>query len=456
MGDVPRSMLLLAGILLIEILFYGFGAAIQELGSSELSRRKEEGDRRAAGILKILEKPFSYAGVVQAVSGVGGLINGAVLLKTAERLLLHSFSNKQIPAGILTGITVVLAAVLLLTVFLSVGVALPKRLAAHAPEAWAYRLYPAIRVLSLLFYPLVCLVSGVSAILARLFGVRPGEDADSVTEEDIMSMVNEGHEQGVIKADEAEMITNIFEFDDKEAGDIMTHRTSIQALSADLTLDEAVTEMLSGKNSRYPVYRETLDDVIGILHLKDAVLWQKQRQAGEKTLSELSGLLRTARFIPETRNVRKLFQVMQASKLQMVLVVDEYGQVAGLITMEDILEEIVGDILDEYDVEERMVQPLKNGYLMRGMTPLEDAEEILGISFGDEEYDTVNGFLISRLDRIPSDGERPVIRYDGWRFSVLRVKHKIIDLVRVERTGEQETGAEAGEEQKTDRISDGK
>ena len=247
MGDVPRSMLLLAGILLIEILFYGFGAAIQELGSSELSRRKEEGDRRAAGILKILEKPFSYAGVVQAVSGVGGLINGAVLLKTAERLLLHSFSNKQIPAGILTGITVVLAAVLLLTVFLSVGVALPKRLAAHAPEAWAYRLYPAIRVLSLLFYPLVCLVSGVSAILARLFGVRPGEDTDSVTEEDIMSMVNEGHEQGVIKADEAEMITNIFEFDDKEAGDIMTHRTGIQALSADLTLDQAVTEMLSGE-----------------------------------------------------------------------------------------------------------------------------------------------------------------------------------------------------------------
>ena len=129
---------------------------------------------------------------------------------------------------------------------------------------------------------------------------------------------------------------------------------------------------------------------------------------------------------------------MQASKLQMVLVVDEYGQVAGLITMEDILEEIVGDILDEYDVEERMIQPSKNGYLMRGMTPLEDAEEILGISFGDEEYDTVNGFLTSRLDRIPGDGERPVIRYDGWRFSVLRVKHKIIDLVRVERTGEQE------------------
>ncbi len=438
MGEVPRSSLMLIGIIVIEAVFYGFGAAIQELPGAELERRKEEGDKKAAGILRILEHAFSYANVVQVVSAVCGLLCGASLLRTGQRLLLHSFYRNSPDSGAEWLSMLLLSAAVLLLVVLCIGVAVPKRLARHRPERWAYGLYPVVRVLSLPFYPAALLVSGLSALTARMFGAAPGADADNVTEEEIMSMVNEGHEQGVIKAGEAEMITNIFEFDDKEAGDIMTHRTNIAALSGELTLNEAAEQMLSGKNSRYPVYGESLDDIIGILHLKDAILLQKQGELGERKLSEIGGLLRKAHFIPVTRNVSKLFQSMQSKKIHMVIVIDEYGQVEGLITMEDILEEIVGDILDEYDEEEKFIQPVKNGYLIKGMAPLTDAAKVLKLPLSEEEYDTVNGFLISRLDRIPAEGERPEIVYGGWRFSVLKVQNKMIDTVRAEQLPEEE------------------
>ncbi len=441
-GYSPWSLLLLLGIIVIEVIFYGFGAAIQELNSAELLKRKEDGDRKAAGILKISNRSFAYANVVQVISTVNGLICGAYLLKQGQRFLLHSFFNNSTESG--TGYLPMMAvsAVVLVIVLLCIGVLAPKRIAKRYPERWAYALLPAVRVLSIPVYPAAWLVSGLSGLAARLFGVTPGRDIDNVTEEEIMSMVNEGHEQGVIKASEAEMITNIFEFDDKEAGDIMTHRTNITALDGDMTLDEALEVMLSGSNSRYPVYRESLDDIIGILHLKEAVLLQKNESLRGKKLVDIEGLLRKPHFIPVTRNINKLFKAMQSRKIHMVIVIDEYGQVEGLITMEDILEEIVGNILDEYDEEEKFIIPSGSGYVMKGMTPLEDAGELLGLDFDEEDYDTVNGFLISKLDRIPSEDEKPEIRFGGYRFSILNVENKMIDTVRVEKLPKEEAAEE--------------
>lgn len=438
-GYSPWSLLLLLVIIVIEIIFYGFGAAIQELNSAELVKRKEDGDKKAAGILKISNRAFAYANVVQVISTVGSLICGAILLGQGHRFLLHSFFADSPESGKGYFPMLVISAALLVMLVLCIGVTVPKKIAKRYPEKWAYGLLPLIRILSIPVYPAAWVVSGLSGLIARLFGVAPGKDTDNVTEEEIMSMVNEGHEQGVIQAGEAEMITNIFEFDDKEAGDIMTHRTNIMALDGNMTLDEALEVMLSGSNSRYPVYKENLDDIIGILHLKDAVLLQKQKGLKDKRLIDIEGLLRKPHFIPVTRNVSKLFQVMQSKKIHMVIVIDEYGQVEGLITMEDILEEIVGDILDEYDEEETFIQPSGNGYILKGMTPLEDVGELLSLDFEEEDYDTVNGFLISRLDRIPSDEEKPEIIYEGYRFSVLKVKNKMIDTIKVEKLPDLDT-----------------
>ena len=233
-------------------------------------------------------------------------------------------------------------------------------------------------------------------LVLKLFGVDLADDDGNVTEEDIMSMVNEGHEQGVLEADETEMITNIFELGDKEAADIMTHRTNMTVLDGSMSLKEAVDFILNeGVNTRYPVYGEDIDDIIGILHMRDAMTFAEKEENKDRMVMDIPGLLREANFIPETRNIDTLFKEMQSRKIHMEIVVDEYGQTAGLLTMEDILEEIVGNIMDEYDEEEDFIQAMEDGtFVMSGLTPLEDVMETLDIE-------------------LPEGGQRH-LRYPEW------------------------------------------
>ena len=256
--------------------------------------------------------------------------------------------------------------------------------------------------------------------------------AQNGAENEIISMVNEGHEQGYIEASEAEMITNIFEFGDKKAQDIMTHRSNIVAIDASLTLEDAITFMLSENNSRYPVYEENIDHIIGILHLKDALRVRYQKGNGVRPVGEIEGLLREAKFIPETRKLDTLFHTMQSTKLQMVIVIDEYGQTSGLIAMEDILEEIVGNIMDEYDEEEGHIEEKgKNKYIIEGITPLDELEKRFLISFHEEDFETINGFLISKMEKIPDKKDRFEITVDGYNFKVVSVENKMIQRILV-------------------------
>lgn len=266
---------------------------------------------------------------------------------------------------------------------------------------------------------------------------------DKVTEEEIISMVNEGHESGVLDADEAEMIHNIFEYGDKEADEIMTHRKNIVALEGSSVLKEALDFILEQNHSRFPVYEGSLDNIIGTVNLKDAVKCNMQEENQQLPIKEVEGLLRPARFIPETRNISDLLKNMQKLKAHMVIVVDEYGQTAGLVTMEDILEEIVGNIQDEYDAEEESIIRQPDGsWLMLGTAPLEEVEECLGVEFGEEEIETLNGLLTFILDRIPSENEDIRVEREGYLFQVLEVRNKIIYKVRVTRLAPQEPDAE--------------
>lgn len=287
-------------------------------------------------------------------------------------------------------------------------------------------------------YLLLVLAAAAAAAVAAAWLVwrRFRMKKESVTEEDIKTMVNEGHERGVLETSEAQMITNIFEFDEKDAGDIMTHRKNITALDGSMLLKDAARFVLrEGTNSRYPVFGRDLDDIIGTVHMRDVLIHADNPQEEEMELGVVPGLLREAHFIPETRSIDSLFKEMQRRKIHMEIVIDEYGQTAGIVTMEDILEEIVGNILDEYDVDEQYIVPIgPEAWTMRGMTPLEDAQKAMGISFSEEDlenYDTINGFLISRLDRIPDETERPQVRCEGYLFSVTKVENKMIASVRV-------------------------
>lgn len=257
---------------------------------------------------------------------------------------------------------------------------------------------------------------------------------DPHIEEEIISMVNEGHEQGVLETAEATMINNIFDFVDKEAGDIMTNRGSIVAIDKNTHLVEALNFMLRNSNSRYPVYDENLDHVIGILYLKDAMRFHAKDESFDRPICDIKGLIRKAMFIPETMNINDLFKTMQSKKTQMAIVVDEYGQTVGLIAMEDILEEIVGNIMDEYDIEEKHIR--KNGkdaYIIDGFTSLSDIEDILHIKFDVEDFETLNGFMISKLDRLPQKDEQFATESCGYSFSILEVENRMITKVSVKK-----------------------
>ncbi|MGL5258530.1 MAG: hemolysin family protein [Lachnospiraceae bacterium] len=267
-------------------------------------------------------------------------------------------------------------------------------------------------------------------IIMRYLANKNLQKADA--EEEIISMVNESHEQGFIQKSEVQMITNIFELGEKDARDIMTHRSNIVAIDSKSTLNEAVSFILKEGNSRFPVYEENLDHIVGVLHLKDAFRMQSNNVYNEMELSEIPNLLRKASFIPETRGIDDLFRSMQSSKNQMVIVKDEYGQTSGLVAMEDILEEIVGNILDEYDsVEEHIEEKGEDQYVIEGITPLEELENRFDISFEEEDFETLNGFLISKMEKIPEQNEEFEIQVGTYIFKVLEVENKMIHSVLV-------------------------
>lgn len=447
-GNWPLSILIFLGFILTDGMLYGFGAAIQHLNGGILEKEAGEGNKRAGRLLAVLEQPTEFVSTVQIVTNLIGLISGAVILKHAGAflsLMIHKTGIRLEEPW--TVLATAVAAVALLSVLISLGIVIPKRLASRKPEKWAYRFLGSARLAVLIFKPFAGLVSGLSWLVLRPMGVELHDKNDNVTEEDIMLMVNEGHEQGVLEADEAEMISNIVELGDKQAGDIMTRRRNVAALPVSMSLGEAVDYILSeGVNSRFPVYGEDIDDIRGILHLRDAMTCAQSPKNREKRLDQVEGLLRTAHFIPETRNINPLFKEMQSQKIHMEIVVDEYGQTAGIVTMEDILEEIVGNILDEYDEDEEMISRREDGsFVFDGLTPLEDVSKELKLAFDGEDsenFDTLNGFLVSRLNRVPKEGETPQVRYGGYLFQIVSVENKVIRSVSV--TPERENGLQGG------------
>ncbi|MBR6770865.1 MAG: HlyC/CorC family transporter [Lachnospiraceae bacterium] len=439
MEDGNPTVGIIAFILLIfiDMFFYGFGSAVHCLNIKNLEKTSEEEEHRGKKkrrLKALIEEPGGYINTLQLVVTLIHLGMGSFYLKIWQdsfRELLEGRIEEKV-----TGILSLLSGTAgLVYILLTFGVLLPKRIAARYPEKWAYLCINPVYYIVKLLSPLTGLVTVTVNGLLRLMGIRENHNGGDVTEEEIISMVNEGHEQGVLQATEAEMITNIFAFGDKEAQDIMTHRNSMVAVEGSLSLQEAVAFMLEANNSRFPVYEENIDHIIGIVHLRDAMRIHASGKKADKPLKEIKELLREPVFIPETKNIDALFQMMQSSKTQMVVVVDEYGQTVGLLAMEDILEEIVGNILDEYDEDEEHIEATANEdeYIIEGKTPLKELEERFGLVFDKEEFETLNGFLIAKLDRIPEEDEDFEVDVGEYRFRILSVENKMIQSVLVHR-----------------------
>lgn len=429
------GILIFAGFVILDFVVFGFIAAMQNLNEAAIERLAGEEDRGARLLRRYTDKNERYTHVCELV-----VLIVHMLLGFLEVPLWRAYFLPEDAGSVMSVLVDVLIFVILILIVLVFGIYTPQKVASRKPEAWALRLAGPVHVVELLFYPIIFLTDGLANLLARVFGVDPLSDTDDVTEEEIISMVNEGHEQGVLLASEAEMIHNIFEFGDKEAKDIMTNRSNILAIDREMTLSEALDYMLSENKSRFPVYHENIDHIEGILHFRDAVRSHNIPGNLEKPVGEIEGLVREAMFVPETKNIADLFRTMQKTKTQMVIVVDEYGQTLGLIAMEDILEEIVGNIMDEYDEEEKHIRETGNTdeYIIEGVTKLKELEERFGISFEEQEFETLNGFLISKMDKIPEENEKFSIVVDGYEFKILSVENRMIKAVLVKKLAKEE------------------
>lgn len=421
----------------IDFAAVGFTAAMQNLSGPEAEKIEKEDEKHGKFLERYLERADRYLQVCRLMMLLAHMLLGFLMVPLGRRLIVHGKS------GLLTVLiadVLVFAAMMLWILIL--GIYTPEKVAARKPGRWACLLISFIRASEIILFPLIFMADFLSDFLARLFGVDPHSDTDDVTEEEIISMVNEGHEQGVLLASEAEMIHNIFAFGDKEAKDIMTHRKNITALSASVTFSEAMDFLGENGHSRFPVYRDEIDNIIGVLHIKEALALCTEQSVYQKAIGEIDGLIRDVDFIPETRNINTLFAEMQAKKSHMVIVVDEYGQTAGVVAMEDILEEIVGNIEDEHDDEDAMIVMASDGsYLIDGLASFSEVAETLGIIREDEEedtFETINGFLISQLGRIPGDGEVFSLQAGGCLFEVRSVENKMIRSVRAEKLPERE------------------
>lgn len=273
-----------------------------------------------------------------------------------------------------------------------------------------------------------------SSLLQKMRHVfSDNEDKEKIAEE-IIDKIEEGFQKGVIGKRETQMICNIFGYMDTDAKDIMTHRKHIVALNGEATLSEALGIILEENNSRFPIYEEDIDNIIGMIHLRDAMKCYFNESLRNVPIKELKAYIRPVSFIPETRSIDKLFLQMQKAKKHMAIVIDEYGQTSGLVTMEDIIEEVVGNIQDEYDEEEELIIPQSDGtYLIDGMAELEDLEELLDVDFEEEDYDTINGYLVNQLDRIPAEDEKCTVEVGEYQFEVLMVDKKMIRKIRVKK-----------------------
>jgi len=415
----------------------------QTLGGT-VRKRAEEDKRakRAAFIYDHKKRCTTVLDLLRTMTVFGAGAVFVVLVKeTLVSVLKKTIVSYELPEAYFFGAMILFTLVVLWLVEL-LTIKVPKKVAYKYAEGFVYGLSGFVRLFMILFAPMAFLAEKAARGVAVLFGVRPGDVAENVTEEEIISIVTEGQEQGLLDEEEAEMITNVMDFDAKAVRDVMTRKKKIIGIREETGVEEALEFCLKANYSRIPMYGENLDNITGILHLKDLTVYYMEYRNNPEVLktTPLSEIAREPYFVPETQSIDVLLRDMQEKKIHMAVVIDEYGQTAGIVAMEDMLEEIVGDIQDEYDNEEQDMIPQEDGtWLVRGFTELEELGELLEVDFSQEEADTVNGFVISMLGRLPSEEETeyPLIEKYGYCFEICKVEGKQIDTVRVSKAEEE-------------------
>jgi len=407
-------------IMLVALFICGVASAA-ETALTSISRIKlknliEEGDKRAASIEHLLAKPNSTLATILVFNSVAVIVASSMATVLALR-----FSESW--------------GELLASVFLSLFVLIfceitPKTAAVQNPLRWARVLVNPVRVAVWLLRPVVWFLTAITSLFVPMLGGQIKHRGPFVTEEELRLLVTVGEEEGVLEEEETEMIHSIFEFADTTVREVMIPRIDMLTLSSEATVTEAVDLALQGGFSRIPVYEESagVDEIIGILYTKDML---KQMREGHNSLP-IRDLVRPAYFVPETKKLDDLLREIRQNRTHIVMVVDEYGSIAGLVTIEDLVEEIVGDIQDEYDHEEKLYEKVsEDEYIIDAKVNIDDFNELMDMELEDTDYETLGGFVYAQLDKIPSTGD--AVTFDHVTFTVLAKRGRRITKIRVQR-----------------------
>lgn len=424
------QILFLAILILINAYFAAAEMSIVSVNRNKIKVMAQEGNKKADMLLELLDKPNTFLSTIQvAITLAGFLASAAAAMGMADDVgaWLGSFG---IPYG--TQIGVVLVTIILSYFTLVLGELYPKRVALHHSESIALFVVRSIVIFSKLAKPFVWLLSVSVTLFLKLTKQPTGTNEEEFSEDEVMSMLEVGQETGVLKEEGAKMINSIFAFDDKLAYEVMTPRTEVFMIDIDDPLQEYMDEMMELRYTRIPVYEDDTDNVIGILNLKDYFI--KAREKGFEHV-DIREILRKPYFVPANKNIDNLFRDLQASKQHIAILIDEYGGFDGIVTMEDLIEEVMGDIDDEYDEEEEEVEQIEeNVYLLDGLISLNDLNEELGLELESENSETLGGFLLDILGELPEDGEDLglVIETDGCIFTIECVQDRHVEKVKVE------------------------
>ena len=428
------QLIILAVLIFLNAFFAASEIAFISLNDTKIEKQAKDGNKKAKQIEKMLKTPSKFLATIQIGITLAGFLSSAFASDTfAEKLAPILFQCMPFfSLGVWKSISII---IIILSFFTLVfGELVPKRLAMKNYEKIAFGTIGIIRAISIITSPFVKFLTLVTNSISKLFGVGENEE-ESVTEEEIKMMVDQGEEKGTIKEEEKELINNVFEFNDITASEIMKHRKDIFAVDINISNDELMEELSKEeyRYSRIPVYDETIDEIKGILYIKDVL-----KNIGKKNF-KVKNVVKDAYFVSQTRLINEVFKELQKNKMQIAIIIDEYGGTAGLITMEDILEELVGDIYDEYDKEEKEFEKIdENTYIIVGSMPIYDVNKLLNANIPEGDYDTLSGFLQEKLGRIPEEEENPIIETKEVTYKIEKYEDKRILKVKACKNNEKQ------------------
>ena len=427
-SSIAIQIVLIIVLTLINAYFAASEMAIVSVNKSKIHRLSEEGNKKAKLVEKLLDQPTNFLSTIQVAITLAGFFNSASAATGISKSFANVLKNWSVPYA--DTIAVVLITILISFITLIFGELVPKRIALQKAESYSMFCAKPILVISKIASPFIKILSWSTKFILRIFGMADENVEESLSREEIRSMVESGQENGVFNEIETDMITNIFEFDDSLALNVMTPRTDVYCIDINDALSDNIDQMMTMQYTRIPVYDDSIDNIIGILNMKYFAI--EARKVGFDNV-DIKKLLRKPYFVLETKNIDDLFRELQKEHQHIAILVDEYGGFSGIITVEDLIEEIMGDIEDEYDHDDepKLKKIDNNNYIVDGNYLLDDLDDELDLKLSNNNHDTIGGFVLHLLGEIPEENQQRTVKYENLTFLIIGVKGNRVTKIKL-------------------------